>query len=91
MLWPLSCVRGRQIKLWDTTTRRMLTCLDGLEPMMDFVWEGNLLVSGNRKGYCQVWDLKRADMIRSGERWAGWRQAVVMWAGRGLMEVCGDV
>jgi hypothetical protein len=54
-----------QIKLWDTSSRRMLTCLDGLEAVMDFAWAGNTLLGGNRKGYCQVWDLQRADMIRS--------------------------
>lgn len=43
----------------------MLTCLDGLEAVMDFAWAGNTLLGGNRKGYCQVWDLQRADMIRS--------------------------
>jgi hypothetical protein len=43
----------------------MLTCLDGLEAVMDFAWAGNVLMGGNRKGYCQVWDLQRADMIRS--------------------------
>ena len=42
----------------------MLTCLDGLEPVMDFAWGGNDLMGGTRKGICQVWDLKKGELIR---------------------------
>ena len=45
-------------------SRRMLTCMDGLEPVLDFDWGGNELVGGTRKGTCQVWDLKRAELVR---------------------------
>jgi len=53
-----------QIKLWDTSHGGLLTTMNGMESIIDFVWDGNTLISGNRKGYCQVWDLKTGDMIR---------------------------
>lgn len=69
---PPSSLTNRQVKLWDTQARRLLTCLDAggpasssgaLDPVVDFAFGSAHLLSGARSGTLRLWDLASAALL----------------------------